>query len=906
MNEANRSFPHIKLKFLQEGTASSLPFATPTVLTTQANIEDRVGHGNKLKASILGITTEWQDRSVKRKQEGKTDLPEVLPLIIQVDPTAFNCDAENLSRFGIELVSEPKDGYILAISNDIQLTDLQKKIEQFINSERGGGQIPKIWEIISGTKRLEYILSPELKEQWGEIQDWKIYTVEIGILCGGNESDSDENLRLEGNDEKSKNYSKNLLNLGLPNRNEKYLGETTRETNDNEIVLSRNWNPLSNVSNNIRWNDNNLTYQQWDDIKRQREDELYSFVDQYQGEIVNIIDGGIGNSSTVPDSFSCQINISGKGLKDLVFNFPYIFEINIPDDVYDESSRKTELKDVATSFVFVSPNQNAPKVCIIDSGIQEKHPLLRPAIKTNDSRSWVPNETELTADLVRNGGHGTRVAGAVLYPNLIPTSGQQQAVCWLQNARVLDKDCRLSKSLFPPALISNIVKFYQGERGTRIFNHSIAASTPCRTQYMSAWAAEIDNLSWQHDILFIVAAGNLPTERRINNSRLSVRDHLQNEKPYPEYLLSDSCRVPNPAQSFQALTVGSVSLQTFKDLSRKSIAQQDYPSSFSCTGLGIWDSIKPEVVEYGGDVVSDGSTPPSLTTPPEVCPDLVRSTLNGGPMSARDCIGTSFAAPKVAHIAACLAAELPNESCLLYRALIVQSARLPSWVETENFDLYNAVRLLGYGIPNLDRALFSSSHRITLFTEGGDKQIAARQAQIYEVILPDGLRSQGDELDIRIEVTLSYKAQPRRTRRTRRKYLSTWLDWECSKKGEVPERFLERVLKEYEAPPELEEKGRGFKWVLGKQKKPRQAHSFSRQGGTLQKDWAIVKSYDLRESFCIAVVGHEGWNNDPSATVPYALVVSFEAVDTNISIYTPIAIVQKVSTQVETEISIQP
>jgi Subtilase family len=867
MNQANRSFPHIELKFATKGTASFATFPREKNLKTQANLGDSWGHGNKLKGSVSGIISDWQEQLVERKQEQKPELPEAVPLILQIDPNAF--DAEELRKYGIEVIAELEHGYILGASADPQFTDLQKKIEQFLNQERGGGKVPEIWEILDGTKRPEHILSSELQAQWGQIEDDRIYVVDIGIACVGEKSQLKK----------------------PPQPEEKY------KSPENYLKAVNKW-----------IEDRDQTYQQWDVVKSQREDEFYRFVQEYQGELDNIIDGETTSHCELPDSFSCRISISGKGLRDVVLSFPYVFDVSLPDDVGDDLAGETQLEESERSFSLEAPNPNAPKVCVIDSGIQEKHPLLASAIIENDSRSWVPNETDLTADFVQNGGHGTRVAGAVLYPSLIPTSGQQQAVCWLQNARVLDRDCRLSKSLFPPALILNIVKFYQGERGTRIFNHSISGSTPCRTQYMSAWAAEIDNLSWLHDILFIVAAGNLPTGR-INNSRLSVGDHLKNGNVYPNYLLQDSCRVPNPAQSFQALTVGSVSLQTFQDLSRRSIAQQDYPSSFSCTGLGIWDSIKPEVVEYGGDFVSDGGTPPSLTTPPEVCPDLVRSTLNGGPMSARDCIGTSFAAPKVAHIAACLAAELPNESCLLYRALIVQSARLPSWVETENFDLYNAVRLLGYGIPNLDRALFSSSNRITLFTEGGDKQIAARQAQIYEVILPDGLRSQGDELDIRIEVTLSYKAQPRRTRRTRRKYLSTWLDWECSKKGEVPERFLERVLKEYEAPPELEEKGRGFKWVLGKQKKPRQAHSFSRQGGTLQKDWAIVKSYDLRDSFCIAVVGHEGWNKDPNATVPYALVVSFEAVDTNIPIYTSIATVQvsnqKVPNQVKTEISIE-
>ena len=862
MNQTNKSFPHIELKFSTQGTASPPPGGgRQKTLTTQSNLGDRWGHGNKLKGSVSGIVSDWQEHLVERQQDSKPELPKAIPVILQIDPTAF--DAEQLRGFGIEVIAELEDGYIIGASADIDLTKLQEKIGKFINAEKKSGKVSEIWDFVDKIKRPEYILSPELQAQWGQIEDEQVYRVEVGIACIGEKSQLRPHPKRE-------NY----------------------QSDESYIKAINKW-----------IDDRNQTYQQWDDVKSQREDEFDRFVQEYQGEFSSGFIDGDNPHSELPDSFSCRISISGKGLRDIVLNFPYVFDVSLPDDVGDDLSGESQTEEIERSFSLEPPGQNAPKVCVIDSGIQDKHPLLASAIIENDSRSWVPTETDLTADLVKNGGHGTRVAGAVLYPNLIPTSGQQRAVCWLQNARVLDRNCRLPKDLFPPALISNIVKFYQGERGTRIFNHSIAGRTPCRTQYMSAWAAEIDNLSWQHDILFIVAAGNLPIDGSLGNSRLSIRDRLQQGKTYPDYLLSDSCRVPNPAQSFQALTVGSVSLQTFRDLSRQSISKQDYPSSFSCTGLGMWDSIKPEVVEYGGDLVSDGGTQPNLTYPPEVCPDLVRSTLNGGPMSARDCIGTSYAAPKVAHIAARLAAELPNESCLLYRALIVQSARFPDWVETTNFDLYSAIRLLGYGIPNLDRALGNSNNRITLIAKG-ERRIAARQAQIYEVSLPDGLRSPGEDLDILIEVTLSYKAQPRRTRRARRKYLSTWLDWECSKRGEVPERFLDRVLKEYDAPAEAEESESIFNWVLNKRKNWGQARNVSRQEGTLQKDWAIVKSYDLRESFCIAVVGHEGWNNDPNATVPYALVVSFEAVDTNIPIYTSIATVQ-VPTQVETQVSIK-
>jgi hypothetical protein len=316
--------------------------------------------------------------------------------------------------------------------------------------------------------------------------------------------------------------------------------------------------------------------------------------------------------------------------------------------------------------------------------------------------------------------------------------------------------------------------------------------------------------------------------------------------------------------------------------------------------LGIWDTIKPEVVEYGGDVATDGGVPPNIRSPKDLCPELVRSTLNGGPAIACDQVGTSFAAPKVSHIAARLATELPDESCLLYRALIVQSARWSEWAIADDVENLHVLRQIGYGIPSLDRALGNAPNRITLITRG-EKRIKARQAHIYQVKMPEELRSQGEELEILVEVTLSYKAQPRRTRRNRRKYLSTWLDWDCSKIGEEPDSFLARILKEYDAPDDAEKGDKLFSWTLGKrQKNHGKTQGASRSAGTIQKDWAIVKSYNLRDAFCIAVVGHEGWNNDPDATAPYSLVVSFEAVEASIPIYAPF-----VEAQVELEVEQQ-
>lgn len=414
---------------------------------------------------------------------------------------------------------------------------------------------------------------------------------------------------------------------------------------------------------------------------------------------------------------------------------------------------------------------------------------------------------------------------------------------------------------------------------------------------MTPWAAAIDKLSWENDVLFIVSAGNIePCTNYV--TRPSISAHIQAGRNYPEYLLQPSARVANPAQSFQALTVGSIAHHTYSNPPLSSIAKENYPSSFSCSGPGIWDTIKPEVVEYGGDYVIDSPTSPNFTTPESVCPELIRSTRNGGKAVSADAVGTSFPTGKVAHIAAALEAALPQEATLLYRSLIVQSARLPTWTNSLDTNcLYYAIRTMGYGIPDINRALGNSPNRVTLITRGLE-HIKARQAKVYQVKVPENFLPQGEGFDILIEITLSYVAEPRRTRRNRRKYLSTWLDWTCSKRGEDPDRFLDRVLSEYNAPEEAEKGDKLFRWTLGKRQfKPTNGQTspkgidgivkeLSRSTGIVQKDWATVKSYELREGFCIGIVGHPGWNQDSNAEVPFALAVSFEAVNSSVNLYT--------------------
>ena len=148
--------------------------------------------------------------------------------------------------------------------------------------------------------------------------------------------------------------------------------------------------------------------------------------------------------------------------------------------------------------------------------------------------------------------------------------------------------------------------------------------------------------------------GNLPRTGPV--PYIGVKDHLDAGRPYPRYLYEDSARVANPAQSLQALTVGSIAYGAFDDGGWRSFGREGgHPSAFSRSGPGIWNVIKPEVVEYGGDDSRTTNDPVDVRDGgiAAACPELVRSTMfPPGPAYDRDTVGTSFAAPKVARIAA--------------------------------------------------------------------------------------------------------------------------------------------------------------------------------------------------------------------------------------------------------------
>lgn len=825
-----KGFEHLPLPLLFQGKPK-LHGGGQESNQTKRNKTNRVTHGGYIKKRSVELSRFWKERRAGRLENALPKIETGIPLLLEIDPST---DIDFLRGLGFEIVCEIEEGFIIVATEDVDFSVLNEKVDAFIANVTAKCNAPaKVYALCEDGDRLKRILSKELYAKWATISPDSTYVIDIGVSCCGN--------------------------IELPKRPRKEKGES----DTHYLAREQRWIEKFNTA-----------YMAWDEIKMEREETIENFVSDYNGRIMQMADGA-SELTDLPDSFSARLEISGKCLLDLVLNFAYIFEVSEADTI-NMGKTPENCDDLTEEIQLEAPSPTDPIVCVLDSGIQEEHRYLAPAIISDESVSLLPNNPS-TSDEVAGGGHGTRVAGAVLYPHTVPVNGTYQLPCWIRNMRILDENNCVPEELYPPKVVAIAVQTYNIENPspTKVFNHSVGSCKPCDLQHMTAWAAEIDSQSYNHDVLFIQAAGNIPKD--------IISAYWQAGYPYPEYLDRELCRISNPAQSLQAITVGSISATDLETDDLIALGKKDEVSSFSRSGPGIWDVLKPEVVEYGGThVYNKGSIPPLLTTPPEVCPELIRKSPEGPAFSCDD-VGTSFSAPIVSFIASQVQKILPESPALLYRALIAQSARWPKNILNEaNKEIcVSTLRHIGYGIPDVERATHNDDYRITLITPSL-MELGDNEAHIFHIPIPEELSNVGEDYDILVEITLSYAANPRRTRRYVKGYLSTWLDWCCSRIGESAETFARRI---FETGAIIDDDG-DFNWVLGDATNRGSADGFSRKNGTLQKDWCIIKSNQLSDAFCIAVRGHKGWGGLFKAK--YSLAVSFEAINQDISIYEPI------------------
>lgn len=372
----NNDFTHLPLPLLFRGKPK-LHGGGRVSDQTRVNTANRITHGGYIKQRSVELSRFWKERRAERTENGSPNLETGIPILLEIDPST---NIDFLCGLGFEIVCEVEEGFIIVATEDIDLSVLNAKADAFIENLTARCNSPaKVYALCEDSDRLKQILSKELYAKWATILPDAEYIIEVGVNCSGNNE--------------------------LPKRPKR----EESETDEHYFAREQRWMEKCNK-----------TYMDWDEIKMKREETIEKFVSEYNGEIMQLVDGE-SEITDLPDSFSARLKISGKCLLDLVLNFAYIFEVSEAETINmgvapENNNSYTENVQIA------SPIQSDPIVCIIDSGIQEMHKYLESAILHDDSMSLLPNNSSVS-DEVTGGGHGTRVTGAVLYPSTIPTSG---------------------------------------------------------------------------------------------------------------------------------------------------------------------------------------------------------------------------------------------------------------------------------------------------------------------------------------------------------------------------------------------------------------------------------------------------------------------------------------------------
>jgi hypothetical protein len=275
----------------------------------------------------------------------------------------------------------------------------------------------------------------------------------------------------------------------------------------------------------------------------------------------------------------------------------------------------------------------------------------------------------------------------------------------------------------------------------------------------------IDELAYTYPgVTFIVSAGN--------NNPCNVYENIREIKDnYPGYLLeNEDFKITNPATSALAITVGSIAgefrIQEERygsDQIKTPIAKKNQPSPFSRTGQGINGMVKPELVEYGGNqilyesynriVEDDGGKVTLLNN---------QSTGN----ILKFDYGTSFSAPKVAHLAGRIANKFPQKSANFIHNMLLIGADYPfepdkTFYNKKDNDsaLKTHLSICGYGLSGYDRAVNSFDNRAILFDEG---QIGLNRIKIYSLKMPDIFFAEAGKK--KITITLTFNPETRSSR----------------------------------------------------------------------------------------------------------------------------------------------
>lgn len=411
-----------------------------------------------------------------------------------------------------------------------------------------------------------------------------------------------------------------------------------------------------------------------------------------------------------------------------------LIDLPLLPDLGDESLDTITLDD-APNPAF--PGPDVPVIGIIDSGLNT-HPFLDGLVA---DRLAVPPDLG-TAD---EKGHGTRVAGIAAYGDVRECIDRKSfaSPVRLLSVRVVNAAGAFDEKQKLPEQMRNAVELLVS-RGCRIINISLGDSLfiPYDGGRSSPWAAELDALVRDFDVLIVVSAGNQ------NGKAPGWGQPEQLATTYPAYLLEAQSRLIDPAYAANVVTVGALARgnglrkDEFDGAQVRAVSEVYDPSPLTRCGPGLNGAIKPDFADLGGTCVYNGNTGRIITGSNWESAGVATLSPDYRTALFTAASGTSYAAPRVAFKAALIAARFPGISTNLLRCLLGLSADIPqpslarlTPTTHKAKKVHKDVRrALGYGMPDPARVLDSDDNRVIFIAD--NHELLLDQMALYAIPMP--------------------------------------------------------------------------------------------------------------------------------------------------------------------------
>lgn len=612
-----------------------------------------------------------------------------------------------------------------------------------------------------------------------------------------------------------------------------------------------------------------------------------------------------------PERIVKLIVANREGLKALITGCEYITEIRRAEEpasfftTLSNGEQRLWSEDLLSRCTFTDTGTS---VCILDAGINDQHPLLTPALLENGLHAvemfWGTQDNPL------NRGHGTEMAGLVVYNDLqaaLESQGDIEVRHKIESVKILPRNGENPPNLYG-AITQDAVSIAEIDNPNerRVICMAVTSSdNPYEDGRPTSWSAAIDEITsgaTEEDPkrrLFIVSAGN-------------VDPGAFAESAYPNLNTLES--VKNPAQSWNAVTVGGytdkVEISDALFTGFQALAPKDSLSPYSTTSVSwnrIWP-VKPEVLFAAGNVATNGQDF-------SACDDLSMLTTGHRPSNNlfSTINATSGATAQAANFCARLMAEYPELWPETIRALLIHSA---TWTDemhrqfcekgdgTTKTQRRSLLRHCGYGVPNFDKAVQCANNSVNMIVQSEiqpfckDGPVRMNEMHIHSFPWPNEILRELGETEVKLRVSLSYYIEPSPGTvgwKDRYRYPSCGLRFELNRANQSIEEFKRQINRAAVAEDELEETtfASGNDWYLGPN---------NRNVGSIHSDYIVTSAVNLCDRNYVAVYPVGGWWKErpylgkADNKVRYALVLTLETPSVDVDLY--LAIVNAIGTMV--------